>query len=55
MEHFESLGHVLQDLLGYTYLPNEVELLGIYGRVSPIIAYNIHNLKQLRMFNYSLL
>lgn len=33
MEHFESLSHVLRDLLGNTYMPNEVELLGIYGRV----------------------
>lgn len=33
MEHFESLSHVLRELLGNTHVPNDVELLGIYGRV----------------------
>lgn len=33
MEHFESLTHVLRDLLGDIYLPNSVELLGMYGRL----------------------
>lgn len=33
MEHFETLTHVLRDILGDVLLPNPVELLGIYGRV----------------------
>lgn len=34
LEHFESLYHVLQDYFGNESLPNDAELLGMYGKVS---------------------
>ena len=37
MEHFETICEVLKDYLSDTILPNPVELLGIYGRVSSFL------------------
>jgi hypothetical protein len=37
MEHFESLVAVLSAYLGESSLPNMVELMGIYGRVSLVL------------------
>lgn len=37
LEHLESLRAVLTDLLGNLLVPNEAELLSMYGRVSIII------------------
>lgn len=34
LEHFTTLCEVLKEYLGEAYLPNSVDLLGIYGRVS---------------------
>lgn len=34
MDHFTTLSMVLYDFLRDTTLPNTVELMGIYGRVS---------------------
>jgi len=36
LEHFTTLCEVLKQYMGETYLPNAVDLLGIYGRVSKI-------------------
>lgn len=36
LEHFTTLCEVLKEYMGETYLPNTVDLLGIYGRVSKI-------------------
>lgn len=34
LEHFTTLCEVLKEYMGEAYLPNTVDLLGIYGRVS---------------------
>lgn len=39
LEHFTSLHEVLKEYMGEAYLPNAVELLGIYGRVSRKVFY----------------
>jgi len=36
LEHFSSLCGVLKEYMGEANLPNAIELLGIYGRVSRI-------------------
>jgi len=36
LEHFSTLCEVLKEYMGEVNLPNAVELLGIYGRVSRI-------------------
>lgn len=45
MEHFTTICEVLKDYLSDTILPNPVELMGIYGRVSfplvhPVLAFS---------------
>lgn len=39
MEHFLTICEVLKEYLSDTILPNPVELLGIYGRVSPFLSH----------------
>lgn len=36
LEHFSTLYEVLKEYMGEAYLPNAIELLGIYGRVSKL-------------------
>jgi len=43
LEHFSTLCEVLKEYMGEANLPNAVELLGIYGRVSRIEYVYIEN------------
>lgn len=43
LEHFSTLYEVLKEYMGEAYLPNSVELLGIYGRVSRKVFFIMTN------------